>query len=42
MQVVGEAARTMIEFPPMQKGASFNMKAVNKQIEAAIQHHHSQ
>ena len=26
---------TAIEFPPMQKGASFNLEAVKAQIEAA-------
>ena len=35
-QEVGKAAQTFIEFPPMQKGASFNMEAVKAQIEAAI------
>ena len=35
-QEVGEAAQSFIEFPPMQKGASFNMAAVKTQIEAAI------
>jgi arylsulfatase len=35
-QEVGKAAQTFIEFPPMQKGASFNMEAVKTQIEAAI------
>jgi arylsulfatase len=28
---------TAIEFPPMQKGASFNLAAVKGQIEKAIQ-----
>jgi arylsulfatase A-like enzyme len=40
-QVVGEAAKTMIEYPPMQKGASFNMEAVKEQIQRAIQVHQS-
>jgi arylsulfatase A-like enzyme len=35
-QEVGKAAMTFIDFPPMQKGASFNMEAVKAQIEAAI------
>jgi arylsulfatase A-like enzyme len=35
-QEVGKAAQTFIEFPPMQRGASFNMAAVKAQIEAAI------
>src|SRR5262245_1449193 len=35
-QEVGRLAQTAIEFPPMQKGASFNLEAVKAQIEAAI------
>ncbi len=35
-QEVGKAAQTFIEFPPMQKGASFNMEAVKAQIEKTI------
>src|SRR6476619_2809432 len=35
-QKVGELAQTAIEFPPMQKGASFNLAAVKEQVEAAI------
>jgi arylsulfatase A-like enzyme len=35
-QVVGKAAQTMIDFPPMQGGASFNMSAVKAQIDKAI------
>ena len=34
-QKVEELAKTAIEFPPMQKGASFNLDAVKVQIEAA-------
>jgi arylsulfatase A-like enzyme len=33
---VAKLAQTAIEFPPMQKGASFNLEAVKAQIEAAI------
>jgi len=33
---VAKLAETAIEFPPMQKGASFNMEAVKAQIQAAI------
>jgi len=36
-QEVAKAAQTLIEFPPMQKGASFNMEAVKAQIEKALQ-----
>ena len=35
-QEVGKAAQSFIDFPPMQKGASFNMAAVKAQIEEAI------
>jgi arylsulfatase len=38
-KVVGEAAQTLIEFPPMQRGASFNMDAVKEQIERAMASH---
>ena len=34
-QEVAKLAQTAIEFPPMQKGASFNLDAVKAQIEAA-------
>ncbi len=34
-QEVGETGQTAIEFPPMQKGASFNLEAVKAKIEAA-------
>lgn len=36
-QVVGEYAKTFVDFPPMQKGATFNLEAVKAQIEKAIQ-----
>jgi arylsulfatase A-like enzyme len=36
-QVVGRLAQTAIEFPPMQKGASFNLEAVKEQVQKAIQ-----
>ena len=35
-QKVGELATTAIDFPPMQKGASFNLQAVKEQVEAAV------
>jgi arylsulfatase A-like enzyme len=35
-QEVAKLAQTAIEFPPMQRGASFNLEAVKAQIEAAI------
>ena len=34
-QEVGKLAMTAIEYPPMQKGASFNLDAVKAKIEAA-------
>jgi len=38
-QEVAKAAQTLIEFPPMQKGASFNMEAVKAQIQKALTSH---
>jgi arylsulfatase A-like enzyme len=38
-QEVAKTAKTFIDFPPMQAGASFNMEAVKVQIEKAIQGH---
>jgi arylsulfatase A-like enzyme len=35
-QVVGKEATTFIQFPPMQKGASFNLDAVKAELEARI------
>ncbi len=35
-QEVAQYAKTFIDFPPMQKGASFNMEAVKAQIQSAI------
>jgi hypothetical protein len=39
-QKVAELGETAIEFPPMQKGASFNLEAVKEQIEKAIAAQH--
>jgi hypothetical protein len=33
---VGKLAQTAINFPPMQKGASFNLEAVKAQVDAAM------
>jgi arylsulfatase len=41
-QEVGKVAATFVEFPPMQKGASFNLEAVKEQVLKAAQAHHSQ
>ncbi len=38
-QEVAKLAMTALEFPPMQKGASFNLEAVKAQIEAAMKSH---
>jgi arylsulfatase A-like enzyme len=38
-QQVGALAQTALEFPPMQKGASFNLEAVKQQIDKAIAAH---
>jgi arylsulfatase len=39
-QEVGKAAQTFVEFPPMQRGASFNMEAVKQQIQKLIDSRH--
>ena len=39
-QEVAKLAQTAIEFPPMQKGASFNLEAVKEQIEKAAASQH--
>jgi arylsulfatase A-like enzyme len=36
-QEVGKLAQTAIDFPPMQKGASFNLEAVKEQIDKGMQ-----
>jgi hypothetical protein len=41
-QAVAKAAQTFIDFPPLQKGASFNMDAVREQVQRAMQAHHGQ
>jgi arylsulfatase len=41
-KVVGEAAQTLIEYPPMQRGATFNMEAVKAQIEHALANRHGE
>jgi arylsulfatase A-like enzyme len=41
-EVVAQGAQSFIEFPPMQKGASFNMEAVKAQVEKAIASHSGQ
>ena len=41
-QQVAALAKTAIEYPPMQKGASFNLEAVKNQIEATVRAHHGQ
>jgi len=38
-QVVAQAAQTLVDFPSMQKGASFNMEAVKEHIQKAIAAH---
>jgi hypothetical protein len=35
-QEVAKAAQSLIEFPPMQHGASFNMEAVKEALDKAI------
>jgi arylsulfatase len=38
-QEVGKLAQAAIEFPPMQKDASFNLETVKEPIEKAMQSH---
>jgi arylsulfatase len=38
-EVVAKAAQSAIEFPPMQKGASFNLEGIKEQIEKAVASH---
>jgi arylsulfatase len=38
-QEVARAAQTIIDYPPMQKGASFNLEAVKQQVEKAMASH---
>ncbi len=38
-EVVGKLAETAIEFPPMQKGASFNLEEVKERIQKAMASH---
>ena len=35
-QKVGEYAQTFIEYPPMQRGACFNLEAVKAEIEERV------
>jgi arylsulfatase len=38
-QQVAKLAQTASEFPPMQKGASFNLETVKEQIQKAMESH---
>ena len=38
-QEVARAAQTVIDYPPMQRGASFNLEAVKEQIQKAMHSH---
>ena len=40
-QEVGKLAETALEYPPMQRGASFNLDAVKAQIEEAMKKQHA-
>jgi arylsulfatase len=37
-QEVAKAAQTLLEFPPMQKGASFNLEALKQELEKKMAH----
>jgi len=34
---IGEAAQTLLDFPPMQKGASFNLEALKQELEKKME-----
>jgi arylsulfatase len=36
-QVVGQGAQTLIEFPPMQKGATFNLQQLKEELDKKMQ-----
>ena len=36
-QVVAKAAQTFLEFPPLQKGASFNLEALKAELAAKME-----
>jgi arylsulfatase len=37
-QEIGKAAQSFVEFPPLQKGASFNLEALKQMITDKINH----
>jgi arylsulfatase A-like enzyme len=41
-QVVGKLAQTALEYPPMQKGASFNLQALKEELDKKMASHASQ
>ena len=41
-QTVAVAARSLIDYPPMQQAASFNLTAIKEKIEAMMKSHEGQ
>ena len=41
-QTVAAAAQSLIDFPPMQQAASFNLAAIKEKIEAMLKSHEGQ
>jgi arylsulfatase len=41
-QEMGKAAQTFLDFPPMQKGASFNLQAIKEELDRKMASHASQ
>ena len=39
---VAKAAQTFLEFPPMQKGASFNLQQLKEELDRKMASHQSQ
>jgi arylsulfatase len=41
-QYVGNLAKTAIDYPPMQKPATFNLDAIKAKVQEALEHHQGQ
>ena len=41
-ETVGAAAQSLIDFPPMQQAASFNLQELKEKVDAMIKNHEGQ
>ena len=41
-QVLGKPAQSALDFPPMQKGASFNLQALKEELDKKMEAHQAQ